>query len=949
MRDNVAKVTSPRSMRRSCGMAVLFLAFFGDRVGAQPKPMDSVNAPVQPGGFRLFNDTVFTLAYDVFLEARNIPSAFALAQEAVRQRPELLPWRERLARTAEWAGDPGLSQREWEKLGARARRPEAYREAIRLAVLLRDHSAAARAWEGLADLRDLDIPEWLQLLDAYENSGETDRCVSRLRKRLAARFDRPLAMRLAEILMRTDRDQEALEVLKKTSAAFGNTPEIGLKRAEIYCRRGQMREAALVLDSTRGLPPSDSGRAPLLRLQASIYTWMQRYGDALDAYRKLFLAGDYTVADLHEMSVIARQSDPELALKAAVAGWTKFRDPDHLIYYLERCIDFERWDLASRMLSRLTPEQWALGGEFAYFYVLAARIHQRDGKTSLARREYRHALEIDPGVEEYQAGYLWLLIEQGRLSELAAFADRLGKGDATPKTLLEPLAMAYKILQRQSEALAYYRLIDEGRENNDFPFLFAYAEVLKDAGDGGGAERAYRRAQQAKVSSTAGESLRQREWQESRMRWSHDFGFSDETDASLKALRRRYPGGIGIQEMDFTWRLERGQNAEDAMAALGISGAQEKSFSPWARLAVAMRREDVDHVSQLLENRESGLGREDRARAADFLRAKRISAGFDESRGIGSGLRFEYHPLYQERKVALEAQTPVGEGVVLAAAAETRHRPWISYNLQVAVPNREDAGRLELAYATRQTTTRLSAGFRSTALASVAGSETAVVTVEAEQEWQPMRELVFAAAYAGNARAEENPVLALAGMKDAWKLETRLALPAQTQVNMAMARTFFHGWDGRELGDGMHFQTALDHRPLRKLSAGAALAYHHFAEGEIRRGPLGQPLVAGLLAPGEFPRSYWHASIYAEWLSLSRSRSSWMPSPIGSVEWGRNGFPSTANLPATASNEFALRGGLVLQAAALQSLTLLAEYARGLQGRQETETALSLRYGYTLR
>ncbi len=930
--------------------AIGMLILSQGRLSAETKGSAAAEAALPKGAFRVFNDTVYTLAYDVFLEARNIKSAFELAQEAVRQRPDLFPWRERLARMAEWAADPGMAQREWEKIGARTGRPHAYREAIRLAGLMRDPAAAARAWEGLADIRDLEMSEWFLLLDAYENSGETDRCLVRLRKRLNVRFDRPLAIRFAEILMRTDRDQEALEILKRTSAEFGTTPDIGIKQAEIYCRRGQMRKAAAILDSVRALPRSEKENAPLLRLQASIYTWMQRYGDALDAYRRLFLAGEYNAADLHEMSVIARQSDPDLALKAAVAGWTKFRDPDHLVYYLERCIDFERWDLASRMLSRLTAEQWALGGEYAYFHVLTARIHQREGKTTLARKEYRHALALDPGVEEYQAGYLWLLIEQGRMSELSTYADRLGQGSSTSKTLIEPLAMAYKMLQRQSEAMAYYRLLEEARENANFPFLYAFAEILKEAGDGGGAERVYQRAQQAKrVASATGELARTREWQESQVRWSHAFGFSDDVDAGLKALQRRYPRGIGIQEMDVTWKMQRGHNPEDAMSSLGVNPEQEKTFSSWARLAVAMRREDVGQVSQMLENGESGLGREDRDRAAAFVLARRHRAGFEAAAGMGSGLHFEYHPYYHERKIALEANSKVGDGVRLTVVGDMRERPWISKTLQVAIPDREDAGRMELAYSTRKTTTRLSAGFRSTAAASVGRSEEGVMTVTAEEEWQPLREATFTVAYAGNTRAEENPILALVGMKDAWKLGWQIELPAATQIQFDLARSFFHGWDGRKLGDGYHIKTLSEHRPIPPFSIGAALAYHHFSEGEIRIGPQGLPLVAGLLTPGEFPRSYWHASISAGWQSRLPQRSSWIPSPLASAELGRNVFPSTANLPATSSNEFALKAGLVLPLAATQSMTLLAEYARGLQGRQETETALSLRYGYTLK
>src|SRR6185369_4257669 len=106
-------------------------------------------------------------------------------------------------------------------LGAREHRADAYREAIRLAGALRDYNAAVRAWEGLASLRDLDNAEWVQWLDAYENSGEPGRGVERLRKRLAARPDSALTLKLIALLERTDRDGDALRALETMASQYG--------------------------------------------------------------------------------------------------------------------------------------------------------------------------------------------------------------------------------------------------------------------------------------------------------------------------------------------------------------------------------------------------------------------------------------------------------------------------------------------------------------------------------------------------------------------------------------------------------------------------------------------------------------------------------------------------------------------------------------------------------
>ena len=44
-----------------------------------------------------FDDKIYTLGYQVFLENRNLEDAWLVAKSAVQQAPNDLAWRERLA------------------------------------------------------------------------------------------------------------------------------------------------------------------------------------------------------------------------------------------------------------------------------------------------------------------------------------------------------------------------------------------------------------------------------------------------------------------------------------------------------------------------------------------------------------------------------------------------------------------------------------------------------------------------------------------------------------------------------------------------------------------------------------------------------------------------------------------------------------------------------------
>jgi tetratricopeptide (TPR) repeat protein len=935
---------------RSIGVALLaLLAILLENPRSQMVESESRLAGKAPSRFRAFQDTVFALAYEVFLEAQNIPSAFELAKEAVQQRPDLHAWRERYARTAEWIGNPALAQVEWQTLGEQTQQARAFREALRLAGLLRNPSASVRAWESLDKIQPLDSSEWSAFIEAFEASGQMDRCIRLLKRKLSSRFEKHLAMALVEIHIRTDNDLEAMDLLSKMDRQFGKSQAFSLQQARIYLRHGKLRETALILDSLPVSSASDSTHATVLRMKASVYSSLQRNGDALQAFRQLFTAGQYTADDLREMNTMARALDPEFALRTAIAGWTQFRDVNHLIYYLERCIGLSRWDLASRQLSRLKPEQWSWFEDTPYFFILASRIHQQEGKPELARKEYRRALQLEPDLEEYQAGYLWLIVEQGQLQVLAALVDSLGQGPATPKPLLEPLATAYLVLQRQTEAMAYFRLLRESKDAHDFPFLLRYAEILKAAGDGGGSERAYRRALVARRErEDEKDPESHRDWLESEVKWLHTFGKVDQTEATLAGILRRYPEDRSLRELAFQLKTQRGVHPEAAMHAVQQQSGWVGPFSPWAKLAVALQKEDAEGVSQLLNEPGSKWTPEDRERALELMHHARQPAFTRASSEVRGGVHFDFHPFYDENLTDFEIQAPYRDGLDISFSGLYRQRPWISPELLAPAAKQEMSGKIGLHFSTAKSQTRAWLGLRNAASMQGNRADDKTLTYEFESDWQPVRELLLTAGYAHHARAEENPILALASLKDDARIQAKLNMPWNASFSLGASRNWFRSWDQHFLGQGNHVQATLEHTVSTPFHIGAGIAYHYFSPGAIQSGPLGQNKIGGILSPQEFPRTYAHAKAYAEWLHLTRNRMAWIPAPIGSLEMGRNGFFASASNNPLSTYEYALRGGFVVQPGRFQTLTLLAEYTQGLHGRRETESALSMRYGYTL-
>jgi hypothetical protein len=63
-----------------------------------------------------FDNARYQLGYDVYLAHGDLAAAFQVARKAVQNRPEDRDWLQRLAKSAEWVGQPALALDAWLRL-----------------------------------------------------------------------------------------------------------------------------------------------------------------------------------------------------------------------------------------------------------------------------------------------------------------------------------------------------------------------------------------------------------------------------------------------------------------------------------------------------------------------------------------------------------------------------------------------------------------------------------------------------------------------------------------------------------------------------------------------------------------------------------------------------------------------------------------------------------------
>jgi hypothetical protein len=425
-----------------------------------------------------FDDEAYTLSYTIFLANRNLNDARRVAQSAVLQRPADAGWRKRLAQINEWNAAPQAALPQWLAYARLSGDEAAWDTVLQLGSGLADIDAQVAAIAHKAG-REPTSAVWLErLVQVFEASGQPERGLVLLRQRLARKSapvlrQRELAL-LATLAARTGHDDEALAVLRQLQAEFGTDSTVALRIANNLYRANLPVAAFAELERAGAAAPVTDGN--FWRAYAELARLLQNDAAALTGYRGL-LAGDLqTDDDLTNLIALLQTSQPLAAAQLAEFAHARNSTPRTAMQALNLRARLADWAGARALLARLTPEQRRLLEQDPAFLTLRASIAQSSNDLDGAVRDMRAALVLRPGEMELRAALIWMLVAKRDTGELKA-ALSLWAADAENSAVLwDPYAAANMALNRQDQALHWFR--KGGFRSDDYLWLMSYAEVL---------------------------------------------------------------------------------------------------------------------------------------------------------------------------------------------------------------------------------------------------------------------------------------------------------------------------------------------------------------------------------------------------------------------------------------------------------------------------------------
>lgn len=621
--------------------------------GWQARSTAAASAPVVAPGLA-FDDKIYTLAHEVFLENRKQDDAWAIARAAVQQRPGDLGWRERLARVSEWTERPGVALENWLVIAQKTQRDDAWQAVLRIAPGQFDDQALVLALRYSLRKKPSDAELMQDLIEAYERLGEPQAAMAYLQEHGRGISAREQMALLAE---RMGEPRTALDLWREVLATpDAVTPERAMHAAVLALVLREPAQGLQWLEAARSKPIAPALTTDFWRMTGQLAESRQRQELAIEAYRKLAAAPDAGPDDFDALVRLLAEDHPLEAARVNEMAWRRLGTPGYLVSALTFHVGRSRWtDVGLLLRQAAEPGRPAATSMQALlkmpeFLRLAGTYYQNNGDLPKARAYFEAGLRVAPESSDMRSALLWLFIDSNDAVALRQLLGTYEPSWGQDANLHDSLAAAYQALSLPQTALDRYLTPRIQAHEGNFLWLMNYADALDQNQQFDQAWRLRRHLlaeqwRQARASS--GTAQARRNWlteegldqtrRVARARLAMSQGQGDPALSVLRELMRLDRDAEGnlsnsAAETAIGWLQDAGEyNAERGFLWHQYARSQGlRANRPlWADITLALAEDDKAATGQLLESFDERLPRYDRvnaARAVDDLRLAQTAA-----------------------------------------------------------------------------------------------------------------------------------------------------------------------------------------------------------------------------------------------------------------------------------------------------------------------------------
>ncbi|MBX2825864.1 MAG: tetratricopeptide repeat protein [Gammaproteobacteria bacterium] len=552
------------------------------------------------------DDEALRLQIELTLAEGDVGSAQQWAERLIDQNPDDLEARQSLARISEWSGDPWTAIEHWNRVLQQDTRRDVVEQVTRLANSTWQPHFAATALRRLGREQPLDKHQIKELVSAYELEGRPDEAAAALRDlRSAHGASIALLRELAQLHYRHKNYRQSLHAWKQVRDFGDHSSSTYLALTELHWRLNEPEQAVIAARKLTGDSLFTNASAYQIRLVSEL-AWryqIPELGLLVQPGLVLLEDEDQRRAELQRLIASFKASGQrQVALQESLRLWKTTEDAEYGVMAMTLAAE-NRDDKVVEQFLVDTPVNRKLHLRADYWVLFAdARLKRADYMA--AEAAYHRAIKLDPPNEQALTGLLWMHIGTGDREALALLlAEYQQKLEQSP-ALWPPAAVAYLSLGETALSVQWFERARDAI-NSDYGLLLTYADALEFSG----------RAHDALALRThALRSLRPLLEEGSRqdrdmllqqyVRAVEQYQSSNEVaQSAIALLRERGANGNGFwrEDMAIAWLMATQQH-EHARLVMTQLHQQRLSAPRWQSLALAMKADDVNTVSEILRS-----------------------------------------------------------------------------------------------------------------------------------------------------------------------------------------------------------------------------------------------------------------------------------------------------------------------------------------------------------
>lgn len=418
------------------------------------------------------------MEFQLHLAAGDVARAWEIGPLLVESRPNDVALLAEMGKLGEWTGHPRQALGYWIRLLQLSDDAVTHEHAWRLAAQLFDYDRAIPLLATLAEQRLLSDAELDALDYSHQSRGTPEQGELWLRGYLHDNPEHTRAwLRLQQILAHTQQNAAEIQVWAEIDRRFGLSSSQRVSWAEAHWNLFDAPAAWRVLEVVDVSQVKDEA---YWRLRAELAWELEQDTETQQAYERLLVLGlPLGSAGEDQLIAIYTKHAPEKALAIMVSSWQRRHAPQRLASALQLAEQLADWqqlqalvDQASTLpQSKQAPELWVARGA----------LENRAGRVSEAEQFYLQGLRLFPQKNIFRERLLWFYIDHNRRAELPKLLQQWHNLASTDSQLWLPFASASLLVNRNEQALAWFRLY---LDTNPLDWLVqsAYADALENAG-----------------------------------------------------------------------------------------------------------------------------------------------------------------------------------------------------------------------------------------------------------------------------------------------------------------------------------------------------------------------------------------------------------------------------------------------------------------------------------